>query len=287
MRPFPTLPVPSAAAVAAVAVSFLAPRGGVYAQDAPRWERSETPEAMAPTVFHATQALNLPTAVTPGSGEFLFEISHRFVPPISSDGTLFGLDGPVRYRLGLGYGITDALTVGVTRSNLDDNTELGAKLRVLATGGTLPLQLAVAGGVAWNKEVGGLQGSSTQVHAQLIVNAGVGDRVALGVVPALVSNPLVRVDGEDAAFSVGVHGQLYLTDQLSLVGEWVATEERPTLPHDPASLSLELETGGHFFRVGVTNSLRLNPAQHFAGAERAFQGDELRLAFNITRVLKF
>ncbi|HSG46350.1 MAG TPA: DUF5777 family beta-barrel protein, partial [Longimicrobiales bacterium] len=231
---------------AAALTAALAPRCGLAAQDSPRWERSEAPVAVAPTVFHATQSLNLPTAVTPGSGEFLFEISHRFVPAISSDGTLFGLDGPVRYRLGLGYGITDALTVGVTRSNLDDNTELGAKLRVLATGGAVPFQVAVAGGVAWNKEVGGLQGSSTQVHAELVLNAGLGRRVALGVIPALVANPLVRVDGEDAAFSVGFHGQVYLSEQVSLVGEWVATEERPTLPNDPASLSVELETGGHF-----------------------------------------
>lgn len=273
--------------VAAAALTAALVPCGLAAQDSPRWERSEAPVAVAPTVFHATQSLNLPTAVTPGSGEFLFEISHRFVPAISSDGTLFGLDGPVRYRLGLGYGITDALTVGVTRSNLDDNTELGAKLRVLATGGAVPFQVAVAGGVAWNKEVGGLQGSSTQVHAELVLNAGLGRRVALGVIPALVANPLVRVDGEDAAFSVGFHGQVYLSEQVSLVGEWVATEERPTLPHDPASLSVELETGGHFFRVGVTNSLRLNPAQHLAGAAQPFQGDELRLAFNITRVLKF
>lgn len=260
---------------------------GLAAQQSPRWERRSDASAPPPTVFHATQGMNLPTAVTPGGGELLFEISHRFVPPISSDGTLFGLDGPVQYRLGLGYGITDAIFVGLTRSNLDDNTDLGAKLRILATGGLVPVQVAFAGGVAWNKEVGGLQGSSTQYHAALVLNVGLGERVALGVVPAYVENPLVRVDGEDPAVSLGLHGQVYLTDHLSVVGEWTVTEERPLLAYDPAAISLELETGGHFFRLGVTNSLRLNPAQHLAGAEERFTGDQLRLAFNITRVLKF
>lgn len=257
------------------------------AQDSPRWERRSEATAPPPAIFHATQALNIPTAVTPGGGEFLFEISHRFVPAISDEGTLFGLDGPVRYRLALGYGIVDRAFVSVTRSNLDDNTELAAKVRLLATGGTVPIQVAAAGGMAWNKEVGGLQGSSTQYWAQAILNTGFAGRVAVGVVPTFVSNPLVRLDGEDGAFSVGLHGQVYLTDQLSVVGEWAITEERPGLPHDPVGLSVELETGGHFFRVGVTNSLRLNPAQHFAGAEHPFAADELRLAFNITRVLAF
>lgn len=268
-----------------LAVALCAP--GVAAQDAPTWQRRGEATAPPPTVFHATQGMNLPTAVTPGGGEFLFEIAHRFVPAVSDEGTFFGLDGPVRYRLALGYGITDGIFVGVTRSNLDDNTELSARARLLATRGAVPLQVAVAGGVAWNKEVGGLQGSSTQYHAQVVVNAGLGERVALGVVPALVANPLVRLDGEDAAFSVGLHGQVYLADGLSVVGEWAITEDRPTLPNDPASISVELETGGHFFRVGVTNSLRLNPSQHFAGAAQPFTADELRLAFNITRVLKF
>lgn len=274
-------------AALAVVIAVLAGARGMEAQDPPTWERSSQAVAPPSTVFHATQALNLPTAVTPGGGEFLFEISHRFVPAISSDGTLFGLDGPVRYRLALGYGIHDRIFVGVTRSNLDDNTEVGTKVRLLETRGGVPLQVALAGGMAWNKEVGGLQGGSTQYYAQGIVNAGIAGRAALGLVPTYVANPLVRLDGEDGAFSLGIHGQVYLTDQLSIVGEWAVTEERPTLPHDPGAFSIELETGGHFFRVGVTNSLRLNPAQHFAGAAQPWTGDQLRLAFNITRVLAF
>jgi len=260
---------------------------GVAAQDAPTWQRRGEATAPPPTIFHATQGMNLPTAVTPGGGEFLFEIAHRFVPAVSDDGTFFGLDGPVRYRLALGYGITDGIFVGVTRSNLDDNTELSARARLLATRGAVPLQVALAGGVAWNKEVGGLQGSSTQYWAQAVLNAGIGGRVALGAVPTFVANPLVRVDGEDGAFSVGLHGQVYVTDRVSLVGEWVISDERGPLVHDPAAFAVELETGGHFFRVGVTNSVRLNPSQHFAGSESAVALDQMRLAFNITRALKF
>lgn len=261
--------------------------GGAMAQANPSWERSRGPTEAGPTVFHATQGLNLPTAVTPGAGEFLFEIAHRFVPPVSTEGTFLGLDGPVQYRLGLAWGVTDALMVGIQRSNLDDNLDLGARFRFLEVNAPVPLQVAVAGGLAWNHEVGGLMGGSTQAHAALILNAGIGEWVALGVVPALVHNPSVREDGEDAAFSLGLQGRLGLTEMVALVGEWTVTEERTGLPHDPASLSLELETGGHFFRVGVTNSIRLNPSQHLAGAGERFESDQLRLAFNITRVLAF
>ncbi|HSM06672.1 MAG TPA: DUF5777 family beta-barrel protein [Longimicrobiales bacterium] len=262
------------------------------AQD-PTWERAAPPTTPPPTVFHATQGLNLPTATTPGRGEFLFEIAHRFVPPIrDAEDALFGLDGPVRYRLGLGYGITDALWVRLTRSNVDDNLDLSGTWRLLEGRAPLSFQIAVAGGVAWNTEVPGVDGGTTQAHGELILNAALGRRVALGVVPAVVSNPLVRVEDEDVAFSVGLMAQVYLTDVVSFVGEWTITEERfdpasATEMSDPASLSVELETGGHFFRIGVTNSLRLNPAQYFVGASQPFEADEWRLAFNITRVLRF
>jgi hypothetical protein len=278
---------PTRRGITRLGVLLLAVAAPLSSQERSTWERRSAPTEVGPTVFHATQALNLPTAVTAGAGEFLFEISHRFVPAISADGTFLGLDGPVRYRLGLAYGITDRLMLGLTRSNLDDNLDLGARIRVLEGTAPLPIQVAVAGGMAWNKEVGGLAGSSTQYHGALIVNAGLGGRVALGVVPAVVANPLVRVDGEDALVSVGLLGQIYLTEMLSLLGEWTLTDESESLPYDPVSFSVEFETGGHFFRVGVTNSLRLNPSQYLAGAAQEFTGDELRLAFNISRVLAF
>lgn len=275
---------------AILALTLLAPAAALplHGQAAPNWQRTDAPTETGPTVFHATQGFNLPTAVTAGGGEFLFEISHRFLPPISdAEDALFGLDGGVRLRLGLAYGVTDALTVGLTRSNLDDNLDLGAKLRFLEVDGAVPLQLAVAGGVAWNTEVFGGEGSTRQAHGEVIVNARLGDRVALGVVPALVVNPELGVDGEDAAFSLGLHSQVYLSETVSLVGEWAFTPETAELPDQPGSLAVEFETGGHFFRIGVTNSLRLNPTQFFGGAAQPFEADELRLGFNVTRVLHF
>ena len=258
------------------------------AQEAPRWQRSEAPAETAPVIFHGTEGLNLPTAVTPGAGELIFEIAHRFIPPISdARDAFFGLDGGVRLRLGLTYGITDHLAVALVRSNLDDNLDLGARLRVFDGSDDLRLQVALAGGVAWNTEVFNGAGSSTQTRATLVVDLGVTDRLALGLRPSWVSNPLVTVDGEDDALALGIHGQIYVTSQVSFLGEYVVADDRPGLSHDPAALSIEMETGGHFFRVGVTNSLRLNPAQHVVGAAQPFEPGEWRLAFNITRVLAF
>jgi len=229
-------------------------------------------ERMLPpvSVFHSTQSANLPTAETLERGSWLFEISHRFQPPVSGGAdALWGLDGPVVNRLALAYGITDRAMVGLVRSNLSDNLEAGAKLR-LAEGGRdrTPFMLAVAGGVAWNTELpdlDGLEDNETQAYAQLILDVGPAPRLALGLVPTVVRNPRVADAGAATSLALGLHGQWYVADGTSLFAEWLVARGREDLEHDAGTLGVELETGGHFFKLVATNSTRMSPTQFLGG----------------------
>lgn len=256
------------------------------------WERRQAPARVPVTVFHATQSANLPTAETLRRGEWLFEVSHRFAPAISGGAdVLWGLDGPVVNRLGLAYALTDRAMVGILRSNLRDNVELGGKVRVAeGEGDDLAWMLAFAGGVAWNTEIPdapGFDGSEMQARAQVVADVRVGERLALGLVPAVLRNPRIEdVDGE-TGLAVGAHAQLYLTSLVSVFTEWVATGSRPGLEHDAGTMGVELETGGHFFRLVVTNQTRMNPTQMLAGTPNRFTPRQLRLGFNVTRLLSF
>ena len=242
-------------------------------------------------VFHSTQAANLPTAETLAKGEFLFEIFHRFSPAISEGaGALWGLDGPVVNRLGLAYAASDRTMVGLLRSNLEDNLELQLKLRLAEGGGeSVAYMVGVVGGVAINPElpgVGAFDAESLQYSAQGIRNVAPTGGVALGVVPGYVKN-VDPGSGETAgAFSVGLNGQVYLSPQVSLCGEWNLSEDNGVdLERDAGALGVELETGGQFFKLLVANSVRLNPAQFLGGTPFSFDPDEWRLGFNVTRIL--
>ena len=57
--------------------------------------------------------------------------------------------------------------------------------------------------------------------------------------------------------------------------------------YDAAACGIELETGGHVFKILLTNSVFLNPSQYLVGAEHRFKADEWRLGFNVTRILRF
>jgi len=270
----PTVLVPRRAALVAVAVS------GLLAHPAQGQDNL--------TIFRSTQAANLPTAETLQRGRVLFEISHRFEPAVA-DGvnTLWGLDGPVFLRLGLGVAVTDRLIATLTRSNLQDNYDFNAKLRLFEPRDGLPLMVAVAGGVAYNGELPESFERSTQYYGQLILNSRLGERLAVGVVPWILRDPDLEASEPQTTAGMGAYAQFYLSRRVSLLGEWNATQGFSDFTHDAGTLALELATRGHFFKLMVTNSIRLNPSQFLAGADVAFEPGEWRFGFNVTRVIVF
>ncbi|MBI5868802.1 MAG: hypothetical protein HZB43_11045 [candidate division Zixibacteria bacterium] len=257
------------------------------------WKRASPPTQPPLRLFHSTQAISLPTAETPGKNVLQFEISHRFYPRFS-DGFdyLYGLDGPALMRLGLGYAPTDRLVITLARSNFGGNVDLQGKYELLRLRSTpLPFKIAVQAGGAWNtqKRSDRTRGDSRnfQYYVQGIVNTMIGKSIALGVVPSYLHNSSVNTEKKENLFAVGLHGQVYLNHVLSVIAEWTPqVSGTEVMRHRPASFGLELETGGHFFKLVATNSVYLNPSQYLAGTENVFGARELRFGFLITRLLR-
>lgn len=256
------------------------------------WKRSDDVELPPLALFHSTQAVNLPTATRLAAGEFEFEISHRFVPTIN-DGPeyLYGFDGPANIRIALGYAFSDDGVVTLGRSNVHDNLDLNVRHTLLALRDTpLPLHVAARAGVAQNTSLGdraAWDGHNTQAYAQIIFNTMVGKSFALGVVPSYLHNSEPACADRQYSFTVGLHAQYYVSDLFNVLAEWNPTITGWRGTHNPVSLGIELETGGHFFKVILSNSDLLNPAQFLAGAPDAFNDGRLRIGFNITRILAF
>lgn len=252
--------------------------------------------AEAQRVFHSTQSANLHTAEMLRPGNWLFEISHRFFSPVSEGAdALWGVDGPALIRFGLTYQATERLMLGLVRTNLDDNLGLDARFGLGSTElGGARVKFAVAGGLAVNTDVNEVstptqlrEDNEVQLYGQLLVNALLGESVAVGVVPSYLRNPRLLDLESESALALGLHAQGYLSDAVSVFGEWIISESIAGQENDSGTLGIQFETRGHFFKLLVTNQTRPNPTQYLGGSPNPFELDELRFGFNITRLLPF
>lgn len=257
-----------------------------------RWERKSVETVDEVILFHSTQAINLPTNTSLKQNEFEFEISHRFLPLIK-DGSksLFGFDGPANIRFGLAYAFNDNGSITIGRTNKDDNYDLSIKYKLFSIASDfLPSNFGIRAGAAWNTDVPARESGDRdnfQFFGHLIYNTLIEKRLGIGIVPSILINSNILYEEADYSFTFGSYLQYYLSDMFSFMIEWNPTITGWRDRNNPLSLGLEIETGGHFFKIVVSNSTRLNSSQFLAGTETSINDGNLHIGFNITRLLIF
>ena len=275
-----------------LAAILLASSAGLSHAQKVRWKRKMPLKKPPLELFHSLHALNLPTAEFLQRGDLEFLVAHRFSPPIS-EGTdaLFGLDGPAYNRLALSYGVSNSFLLTLGRSSLADNLDLLAKFRVLEVKkAALPLLVAVQAGVAWTTQPVGRKASdpkNVQYFALAIFNTMVGKKLGIGFAPAYLHNSHIYCPRTQHSVTLGSYVQFYASKSWSVLAEWNPTYTGFRNRYDSFALAIELETGGHFFKILAGNNTNLNLSQFLAGADRPIQSRNLRLGFLITRLLKF
>ena len=262
---------------------------GLLAQPA-SW-KPPVPANRSLELFHAMHVSGLPTAETMQKNDLEFEVSHRFIPAIDQGfGAFYGLDGPANIRLALGYAISNSMFVSLGRSNVQDNFDLNIKARMLQwQHDTFPVLIGMRAGAAYNDEIFDPVKSSArqwQFYGQLIANTLIHDKLGIGVVPSYLYNANIFCCDVQYSLTMGSYLQYYASPHWSLFAEWNPTISGWRSTHDSFALGLEVETGGHFFKIILANNDRLNPSQFLAGADRDFWDGGLRLGFMITRLIK-
>ena len=267
----------------------------------PTWQRDKPAAEPKLKLFHSTETANFPTTETLGKYDFMYEISHRFIPSVK-DGydVYFGLDGPARIRTAIGFGITDNLMVTLGRSNDTDNLDLQIKQRLLEfRNDIIPSVIAVRGGAAWNTEVPeGIDRKRTdfdnfQFYMQLIYNGMLFEKkLGIGIVPSYLYNSFIYAVDKQYTFTLGTYIQYYIDGMWSFWVEYnpiimgyrgiIRLDERGR-SYNSVAIGMDIETGGHIFHLILTNNARLNPSQYLVGADRSANDDMWRLGFGIKR----
>jgi opacity protein-like surface antigen len=249
--------------------------------------------------FKATRLINGSTVENLAQGTLDFRISHRFGRLDQGVDNFFGLDNATT-RLGLDYGITNWLMVGLGHSTLNKENDGFLKLRLLRqrTKG-MPITLSYFGAMSVQTQPAPTIPAGTEwfysnrlaYTNQLLIARKVNDRLSLQLVPSLVHYNLVDSSKfSNNTFAIGVGGRVKVTRSIAITAEYYYRVTNQDLlfyglkTYNSFSIGADIETGGHVFQLMFTNAQGIT--------ERAFIGQTtedwgigaIHFGFNISRV---
>jgi hypothetical protein len=274
----------------------------------------EEEDAQKPTyalaTFKAARLINGQSVETIAKQHMNFWISHRFGAVNSGFiDNFFGLD-EARIRLGLEYGVTDNLLVGVGRSTIEKTYDTYAKYKVVRQSNKMPFTVTAFGGIASNTmKTGYTMESGTVMRfydnlqrqsyiGQLLFARKFSDKLSLQLMPTIIHTNLAENEYiENTQASMGFGGRYKLSNRLSVSAEYYYNlvekkeyeeESGQKYPyHNSLAIGFDIETGGHVFQLHISNS-RGMIEKHFIGQTLgAWENGDIFYGFNIARTFSF
>ncbi len=253
--------------------------------------------------FKGTRIINGQSVETKGKGELEFIFSHRFEPISTGAYQVWGLDGYPAVRLGLEYGITDRLGVGIGRNFYYDNKMedlfLRYKIARQSSGAkSFPVTITGVGTVMYqpypnaaDAASNGIPNPSTSDRmsyaAELLIARKFSSKFSAQIAPTFIHRNAVDKsieNNDDIAIAFG--GRFRVTRSLSLIGEYYSRMNvHANSPYyNSVGGGLDIETGGHVFQLIFTNSLGLNPNTIVTHTDT--KPGDVRFGFNISRTFQ-
>lgn len=243
--------------------------------------------------FSGTRIVNGHSVETRSKNVLEFIITHRFGTLNSGAYEAFGLDNSV-IRLGLEYGITDRLMVGIGRSSSDKTLDYFAKYKILQQTETMPVMLTAFASAAYlglkNDQTNQLNTLDKMAYTtQLLIARKVSSRVSLQLSPSLLYRATVDQDTTvNNLISLGMGGRFKITKSMALILEYnLRLNDKSNSPfNDAIGVCVEFETGGHVFQLVFTNTVGMVERQFMGETTGDFFDGDIHFGFNITRAFQ-
>jgi hypothetical protein len=252
-------------------------------------------ENFASATFKGTRLINGHTVETQGEGELIFLISHRFGRINGGLYEMFGLD-QASIRLGLEYGLTDRLDIGIGRSSFEKVLDGFVKYELLRQQSgqrNVPVSLTAFSSVAVNTLRNGdperempFSGRLDYTYQLLIARKFTSD-LSLQLMPTMVHRNLVSTaDVDNDLFAMGIGGRYKLTNRVSLNLEYyyrLNSGPEQDIYYNPIAIGVDIETGGHVFQLHFTNAQAMVEEGFITETTGNFFSGDIHFGFNISR----
>ena len=243
--------------------------------------------------FKSTRVIQGPSIETIGQGNMDVRILHRFGAINGGAKELFGLDGPATIRIGLDYGITNRLMIGIGRSNYQKEFDGFVKYKLLrqSTGKVrMPFTLTYIGTIMDITDDGYLKannisGADAIAYAHAIaIGRKFSDVFSFQLTPTLLHfNKVPVVGAKNNQFSLGMATRLRISKRVNITAEYYHQFNKMDGYEDALSIGFDIETGGHVFQLHFTNTTGMTERTFIAETATKF-GSDTRFGFNLTRI---
>jgi hypothetical protein len=246
--------------------------------------------------FKAIHLINTQTVESPAKQDLNFIIMHRFGKINDGAYNFFGLDN-ASIRLGLDYGLTDRLAIGIGRSSLEktfdgyvkyllfQQTDGATKFPVTISGLASIQHLTLRSGTFVSAQ------NKTTYVTQLLIAKKLTQALSLQIVPTYIHyNRYPALKSAKEVFAVTAGGRLKFTKRISLTAEYnyLVPGMLDALDlNNSLSLGFDIETGGHVFQLVFTNSGGMIESQYMGKTDGTWGDGDIYFGFNISRNFSF
>ncbi|WP_163407715.1 DUF5777 family beta-barrel protein [Flavobacterium ajazii] len=244
--------------------------------------------------FKGLQIANMQSTKLPAKGEWYMLVSHRFGDLSEGFNNFFGLDNALTKFGGI-YGVTNWLSFGATRHTYNKIYEITAKYK-MANQEVNGFPVTIVGyntmdiNSALEKELYPNIRFSDRLAftTQLLVSRKVSEKfsVELGLIN-VYKNLYDDALEQQNVFSAAGGLRYKIAKRMSVNLEYAArviTEEKDIDPyHNPLTVGLDIETGGHVFQLVFSNSQPMNDVAVFSTASGDWTKGKIYFGFNMYR----
>ncbi len=252
-----------------------------------------TPNQPEHAIFKAPTVLLVNSVKNLYKNTLFMSIYHIFGPVNSGINELYGLDVSANIRLGLDYGLTDRLSVGIGRTWYNKTVDGRFKYTLLyqTENDKSPLQLSMAGDAGIITMEHAFPGSYTfsdKLGFMYMIMAArkFSDKFSLQIAPIYAHYNRVFPGEHNDYFGVSLAGRYKLTDHTALAIEYIDNIHNNDTK-SALSIGLNIETGSHVFQIFLSNSQYYNPQDILRNTHDNFFAGDIHFGFDISRIFTF
>ncbi len=245
------------------------------------------------SAFKSLKIVNLESTKLASKGDLYFVVSHRFGYFNNGFEDFFGLD-EANTRLQFVYGLTDGISVHVSRSGFQKAYEFAAKYRLISQKKTgSPFEIVGFNSLAINSELDKVLLPKLEFLDrlafvnQILISRKFNDKLSLEMAPTYFHENYVANNSQDnSQFALGFGGRYKFTKRWSFNMDYAAHLNRASnsVFKNPLSIGFDLETGGHVFQMHFTNSQAMHESGYLGNTTGSWGDGKIAFGFNLIRV---